>query len=207
MGERKPIIIIEHLEKQFGIWVFLEYRHSSIIYGKEYIWFTNVPLKYRRILGKYGRVFSESIVVLVKKNMINKKEVLILDPQSKKKLTYNDLLNYKYIIVGGILGDHPPRGRTKKLLTDNLPDIESRNIGEKQYSIDGSIYYVNYLWRNKSMDRYQYVDGVEIETLNGSIYLPFRYPVVNGKPLLAPGLKEYLVNGSIPDNILNELKQ
>lgn len=206
MAERKPVIVIEHLEESMGLWVFLEYRHSSMIYGREYLWFTNVPSKYHRILCRYGKVFSKSIVDLVKDGVVGGNEVLVLDPQAEKSLTYDDLLRYKYIVIGGILGDHPPRGRTKELLAKRLGKVETRNIGNRQYSIDGSVYYVNYLWTNKDLGNYKYIDGVEIKTPTGIIYLPFRYPVVEGKPLLAPGLREYLVKGSVPRSILKELE-
>jgi len=200
----KPIIIIEHLEDVLGIWIFLEYRHSSLIYGKEYLWFTNVPNKYHGILERYGRVYEDSVLNMVGKS-IGVDEVLVLDLQAEEILTYNDLLRFKYIVVGGILGDHPPRGRTKEFITSRLRNVEARNIGDGQYSIDGSIYYVNYLWLNKSMENYRFIDGLEIDTLHGSIYLPYRYPLAGDKPLIAPGLVEYLRGLGLPREILQEI--
>ncbi|MET1159945.1 MAG: RNA methyltransferase [Thermoprotei archaeon] len=207
MDERKkPVIIIEHLEQEMGIWILLEYRHSSLIYGKDYLWLTNIPTKYHRIFSKYAlRVYSESLLDLVRKSIVRSDEILVLDPQAEEELTYGDLLEFKYIVIGGILGDHPPRGRTKKLLTDKLGNVEARNIGDGQYSIDGAVYYVDYLWKNRNLKGFKYVDGVVIEAVDSEIRLPFRYPVVNGKPLLAPGLIEYLSTGKTPDYILREL--
>jgi len=201
----KPIIIIEHLEDTLGTWVFLEYRHSSMIYGKEYLWFTNIPLKYHRLMQRYGRVFKESILQLIERNMLKTEELLILDPRAEETLAYSDLLDYKYIVVGGILGDHPPRGRTYELLTSRIRGVDSRNIGDKQYSIDGSVYYVEFLWKNKSMENYEFVDGVTLDTNYGNIYLPYRYPLINNKPLIAPGLVEYLKNEKLPREILEEI--
>ncbi|RLG79857.1 MAG: hypothetical protein DRO13_05120 [Thermoprotei archaeon] len=203
--EQKPVVIIEHLEDTVGIWLFLEYRHSSLIYGSKYIWFTNLPEKYHAILSKYGRVSNKSTIDLVRGGEITAREVLILDPQAEKSLDYYDLVTHRYVVIGGILGDNPPRGRTKKLLTDKLENVEARNIGDGQYSIDGSVYYVDYLWRHRSLAGYSYVDGISIETRNGSIHLPFRYPLVEGKPLLAPGLLEYLREGRVPSYILREI--
>jgi ribosome biogenesis SPOUT family RNA methylase Rps3 len=206
MERRKPVIIIEHLEESMSLWIILEYRSSSIIYGRENLWFTNIPERYHRVIGKYGKTYCESLVDLVRRNYISVNEILILDPLAGEKLTYKDLLSYKYIVIGGILGDHPPRGRTYKLLTSRLEGVEARNIGDGQYSIDGAVYYVDHLWRNKSMEGFKYVDGVEFDTIYGSkVYLPFRYPIVSGKPLLAPGLIEYLTGKELPREILEEL--
>ncbi len=198
-------IIIEHLEDEFAPWILLEYRHSSLIAGRDMILFTNIPDRYHRILERYGTVSSESIVNLVSSGIIKGEDLVVLDPKAQRRLEREDLYG-KYVVIGGILGDHPPRGRTWELLTRKLLDygVITRNIGEGQYSIDGAVYYVVELWRNK-LDGFRFVDGVDIETPHGKIHLPFRYPVVNGKPLLAPGLVEYLVHGRIPREILEEI--
>ncbi len=198
-------VVIEHLEEELRPWIFLEYRHVSLIFGKENTIYTNIPNKYHRILNKYGYVYSMSIIDIIKKGIIKPYEAIILDPWAEKELTIHDLDNIKYVIIGGILGDHPPRKRTPKLLSSKLPEVEKRNIGKGQYSIDGAAYYVYYLYKNRTMNNYEYVDGVIINTVNGYIKLPFRYPVVNGKPLLAPGLIEFLTKGRLPRKILEEI--
>ncbi|MEM4532691.1 MAG: SAM-dependent methyltransferase [Desulfurococcaceae archaeon] len=205
MERGKPIVIIEHLEEYISIWLFLEYRSSSLIYGKEYLWFTNIPFKYNRLLSKYGRVFNKSIIELINDQFIKSNEVIILDPSSSKNLEYGDLIKYKYVVIGGIMGDHPPRGRTKKLISDKLPVVETRKIGDKQYSIDGSVYYVNYMWNHRDMSSYRYVDGVELTGESGSIYLPYRYPLEEGKPRITPGLVDYLLYGKLHDSIRREI--
>lgn len=163
-----------------------------------------MPPKYFQLMRKYGEVLSSSIVDLVNSGVINRREVIILDPQSSEPLSYYDLSTHKFVVVGGILGDHPPRGRTKKLISDRMIGVETRNIGAGQYSIDGSVYYVNYLWTRGDMRDYEFVDGVTVNTSTGHVYLPYRYPLVDGKPLLAPGLLEYLRDGELPDYILRE---
>lgn len=203
---RKPTIIIEHLEEEFSIWLFLEYRHSSLIYGKEYLWYTNLPSKYHKIMKKYGKTFEKSVIDLIREGFIDKSKVIILDPAAKEELTYIDLVENNYVIVGGILGDHPPRQRTKILLSSRLGDVKKRNIGNGQYSIDGAVYYVNFLWSNKSIEKMKYIDGITIETQYGYIRLPFRYPIVDNKPLTAPGLIEYLKSGTILEEIKRELR-
>jgi len=205
--ESKPVIIIEFLEEKLTPWLLLEIRHASIIYGREYLWITNTPVKYQRLLSRYGYVYSDSVIDLVSNNRINAGDVIVLDPIASKPLEYLDLVRFKFVVIGGILGDHPPQRRTHKYITSKLPsNINARNIGDNQYSIDGSVFYVNYMLINKSMSNYKYVDGVLLKRDDREIYLPFRYPVVNGKPLLTPGLEEYLFTGEIPDYIRKELE-
>lgn len=203
---KKPIIIIEHCEGELTPWLVLEYRSSSIIYGREYILFTNVPERYHKLLSKYGKARKERVVELIKARELLPDEIIVLDPRAKKELTYRDLVEAKYIVIGGILGDHPPKGRTWELITSKMPEsVRAFNIGEGQYSIDGTIYYVNYLWEHGNTIGYKYIDGVVVKTENWEVYLPFRYPLVNNKPLLADGLEYYLVHRKIRDDIWREL--
>lgn len=206
LGNCRPIAVIEHCEPEFSPWLILEYRHSSLIYGKEHILFTNIPERYIKIMSRYGRVSEKSIVELVLRGNINPEEIVILDPSAPLSLTYSDLASAKYIVIGGILGDHPPRGRTRLHITSKMPqNVRARNIGNGQYSIDGAIYYVQYLWQNKSANGFKFVDGITIETLSGYIYLPFRYPLINNKPLLADGLEYYLKYRKLREDIWLEL--
>ena len=55
------------------------------------------------------------------------------------------------------------------------------------------------------MNEFKYVDGVKINTREGHVFLPFRYPIRDNKPVLAPGLKEYLLSKRVPDHILKEI--
>ena len=204
----KPIVIIEHCEKDFSPWLILEYRHSSLIYGRDNVIFTRIPRRYHKIMLKYGRVYEESTIELLKENVIKPWELGVLDPKATETLTYSDLLTLKYITIGGILGDHPPKGRTYEYITSKMPSgVRSFNIGEGQYSIDGAVYYVHYLWINGSLQGFKYIDGARVDTEYGYVELPFRYPVVNGKPLLADGLEYYLKYRKIRDDIWLELTQ
>lgn len=203
---RKPIVVIEHCEPELSPWLILEYRHASMIYGRDCLWFTNVPARFHRVLGRYGHVMRESIVELAWRNTVNPADIVVLDPKAPKQLSYGDLETARYLVVGGILGDYPPRGRTWLFITSRMPEnVRARNIGEGQYSIDGAVFYVNYMWENKGLEGFRYVDGVVIEAEHGSVYLPYRYPVVGDKPLLADGLEYYLKYRRIRDDIWKEI--
>ncbi len=200
-----PIIVIEHLEEALSPWLILEYRHASAIAGRENLVFTNVPPNYTRLLSRYGRVVNESVVRLVKSGVLKASEVIILDPNASRRIEYEDFLRARYFVVGGILGDHPPRGRTYANITSKLPECEARNIGEQQFSIDGTVYYIMYLFRNRGIAGLGFVDGVTVETDHGYVYLPYRYPLVEGRPLLAPGLEYYIRYRRLPPEIAEEI--
>ncbi len=206
MAKRKPLIVIEHLEEELSPWLLLEYRHASLIVGRENIVFTNVPKEYHSILNKYAvKVYEESIL-----NLFDHNKILILDPVATERISLNDIDRVDYVVVGGILGDHPPRKRTFKYLSSKAPKALKRNIGEGQYSIDGAVYVITKFIETRDLESIEYIDGLTISHEEGGvvreIHLPFRYPVVDGEPLLAPGLKEYLIYGRIPGEILSELK-
>ena len=122
----KPIFIIEHLEPRIWKWCLYEYEHISQIVGKENLWITNVRRGSSR-LGKFGKVFRESV------KEMKLEGVCVLDPEARESLTSEDSGKFRYFVFGGILGDYPPRKRTKKELTKFLPDAGVRNIGKKQF--------------------------------------------------------------------------
>ncbi|MFZ8791399.1 MAG: hypothetical protein ACO2OS_03855 [Thermosphaera aggregans] len=204
----KPVIVIEHLEPEISPWLLLEYRHCSKIYGKDFLFITNLPTKYHKLLGKYANVLEKSVKALISENVLEKEATIILDPRSSVKLDFSTLNSAKYVIVGGILGEHPPKGRTYELITKELKGVKSFNIGDGQFSIDGTVYYINHLLNNKTDEGLSFVDGVTIEYFEPvyfSVNLPFRYPLENGEPVIAPGLKYYLQYRRLPEEVWREI--
>lgn len=60
----------------------------------------------------------------------------LLDLRGEKELSPSDSSTMKVFVFGGILGDHPPRDRTKLLRAD----IETlRNLGQPQLSTDTAV--------------------------------------------------------------------
>ena len=202
--ERKPLVAIECLESEFSPWLLLEYRHASIIYGKEHIMYTNVPRRYHSILKRYGYVREESVL-----DIFLGEEILILDPAADRIVSKSDLEDIEVVVVGGILGDHPPKGRTRKLLSERARGSKIRGLGSGQYSIDGAVYVFKYILEKGSLRGLAYIDGLELryskDDIEIKINLPFRYPLVNGKPLIAPGLKEFLIHRRLSRWIVEEM--
>jgi ribosome biogenesis SPOUT family RNA methylase Rps3 len=197
-GTKKVLIIIEHLEPVLGRWIWLEYAHVSKMVGPKNLLFTHVGRRSEaNQLRKIGNVSGKSIVNLLRSRNAT---TIILDPRSSNLLSPSDFSERTSLVVGGILGDYPPRGRTKMAITDKIPYLPSRNLGSRQFSVDGAVHIALEVCSGKPVSDIPTKTGIEI-TFNKhySTFLPFAYPLVGGKPLLAPGLKEYLRKGVLKD--------
>jgi ribosome biogenesis SPOUT family RNA methylase Rps3 len=181
--------IIELREKRISKWLQLEIEHSSLIVGKENLVLTNVRYKsHMRVLKKYGKVLRDSIIDL--KELHDK--IIILDPKAKEVLK-PDEAKEAILVIGGIMGDFPPRGRTFKYITSKLKNVRARNIGKHQFSIDGAIFVAKMIAEGKKLEEIPYVKKISIQVDPfHEIILPFAYPLVNGKPLIYDKLVEYL---------------
>jgi ribosome biogenesis SPOUT family RNA methylase Rps3 len=173
------IYLIEHLEPELWEWCLLEYKHISETVGKENLWFTNIKNKKdARKLDKLGKVFTESLIEL----KLEKKDMCILDPESEKILEPSDNQKFKYFVFGGILGDYPPRKRTKEEITSKLNGIEARNIGKEQMSTDNAVFTVKQILDGKTFEELEFQDNITIDINEfESVDLPYRYNLVNGK--------------------------
>ena len=172
--------IIEHLEGKVHEWCMIEYKHISRIVGKENLIITNV--KEAGELKDYAEVHAESVASL------GFEDICILDPEAEDVLKPSD--KFKYVIFGGILGDNPPRQRTKEELT--LAG-ERRNLGKEQFATDNAVYVAKKIVDGTDFKDLKFMDNIEIDTGEGeSCMLPFRYVIVNGKPLISKALVELL---------------
>ncbi|MEM3597199.1 MAG: SAM-dependent methyltransferase [Candidatus Bathyarchaeia archaeon] len=181
--------VIEHLEPEIGTWLNIEYMHASEIVSKNRLIFTNVKGEAdKNRLSSLGTVKEQSFAELY-----NPLEIVILDPKANSTLTPEDLANKKAVVIGGILGDHPPRGRTKLLMTSRCSEAAARNIGKDQFAIDGTVYVAKLVSEGFRLEEIPVKKGLTIK-LSGhhSIYLPYAYPLKDDKPLIHKALIEYL---------------
>lgn len=122
----KPIFVIEHLETEIGKWLLYEYANASEIIGKHRLTFTNIKRKNEALkLSKLGRVENKTAA-----EIFNQKKVIVLDPKAQQPLKTEDFQDAEAVIVGGILGEIPPKGRTFQLLTKSFPTATVRNLGK-----------------------------------------------------------------------------
>lgn len=182
-----PTYLIEHLEAKLYPWCLIEYKHISQMVGKKNLLFTNIrtPTQ-RKKLEPLGMVHHQRAAQL------NLPRACLLDPEAKQELKPADAKLFDTFIFGGILGDHPMQGRTKKEL--HLPGTPRRNLGSGQFPTDNAIYVVKEIVENRQLlKNIPVVDDIEVPLRPGeSIEFPFRYATIAGKPLVSPALVEYL---------------
>ncbi|MEM2342377.1 MAG: hypothetical protein QXX94_07615 [Candidatus Bathyarchaeia archaeon] len=188
------LFVIEHLEPEISKWLYFEYVNASRIVGRDKLVFTNVKrLEDFEILSELGIVKSESFI-----DIFSQDKIVILDPKASERLKPEDFTGIDAIIIGGILGDHPPKGRTRKLITSRVPAALSRNIGRGQFSIDGAIYVAKLVSEGIRLENISVKRGLHIR-LNerAEIYLPYMYPLKDGRPVISNELIKYLVSEEI----------
>lgn len=188
--ERKNrVFVIEHLEPELAKWSLIEYKNISKIAGKNNLYFTNIKnTRDARKLGGLGRVFRESVASL------RLKSVCVLDPEAMRTLKPREAGKFSYFIFGGILGDYPPRKRTERELTKRIVyKSEKRNIGKEQMSTDNAVYTVREISRGKPIGKLKFKDTISIK-INKilTLELPYRYNLVNGKPLISRELVRFI---------------
>jgi ribosome biogenesis SPOUT family RNA methylase Rps3 len=94
------------------------------------------------------KVHPEGILEMAKKNGISINEICLLDPKSPFPLSVSDATPsvqhserpgggpFRYFLLGGILGDDPPRDRTGHLRAMGFP---GRHLGTVQMTTDGAL--------------------------------------------------------------------
>ena len=182
-------LLIEHIEEELSQWLFLEYKHSTEIWLNSQ--FNN--LKNKKIYNRLKRLSSVDERSVVE--FADNDKTLVLDPQAELSLKPTDFENKKYIVVGGILGNNPMLGRTKKYISDKLPNATKRNLGKKQLSIDSTVFVARLIYEGIHLEEIELTNEVELKLNdNHSIILPYAYPVIDDTLIITPGLIKYLVN-------------
>lgn len=191
---KNSIFIIEHLEPELYEWCKIEYESISKIVGKSNLWFTNLKnIKNKLFLKKYGKILDKSVKEL------NLKNACVFDPNAEKTLSQGDCKNTNYFIFGGILGDYPPKKRTKKELTPFIKSERIRNIGKKQMSTDNAVLVVKEISEGKKLGDLKFKDKVEVKISEiESVGLPYRYRVINDRPFMSSKIIEYLKRKKSP---------
>ncbi|NPA84630.1 MAG: hypothetical protein GXO07_01330 [Crenarchaeota archaeon] len=195
------MIVIENLE-EFGEWVIYEYEHAHELLGGELL-ITNVKdEKMKEELERRGIRYEERSVSEIIESL--PKPWVVLDPKGEKELEPEEARGT--VIIGGILGSHPPKGRTWELLTSRLlpKGVLVRNIGKEQFSIDGAAAVAWLISRGKKLSEIEKVVGLEIEVeampgMSVVEELPYAYPVVNGEVFFSDKVREYLARKRLVD--------
>jgi ribosome biogenesis SPOUT family RNA methylase Rps3 len=178
-----PSFVIEHLEPKVFPWCNLEYKHISKWVGKGNLIFTNTKSSG---LKPFGKVMQKSI------RQLRFDKACVLDPEAKQTLTPEIAKKYQYFIFGGILGDDPPKERTKAELTQFLP-YPAYNLGKEQMSTDTAVIVTKLICDGRKLSDLKFQQSVEIKiSAYEEVHLPYKYLLIDGKPLLAPGIAAML---------------
>ncbi len=188
------IFIVEHMEDELFDWCMLEYRHISKVVGKDNCWFTNIDPADKKKLEPLGTVHEKSVADL------GLKRICLLDLNASGTLAPNDAKEFDYMVFGGILGDNPPRGRTKALrlalekkAKENALGI--RDVGPVQMSTNTAVLVAKTILDGTPLEKIPFLDTIQIEMGEGEeVELPYRYVAgKDGKPILPEGLIEKLM--------------
>ena len=137
-------------------------------------------------LASFGKVEPKSVADL------KLQKACVLDPEADETLTPEEAKNFDHFIFGGILGDHPPKERTRDELTAKLP-YPAFNLGKLQMSTDTAVIVTKMIKDGKRLEDLQFQESVEIQISDfESCVLPYKYLVIDGKVLIAPGVVEML---------------
>jgi len=185
------LFVIEHLEPRLSRWVLIEYEHASMIVGKENLVFTNVKRGFKT-LQRLGRVYRESAT-----EVFDREDTIVLDPKAEELLEPPDFDCARTVVVGGILGDHPPRGRTFSLITTKMKRARAKSLGNCQFSIDGAIYMALKVASGVKLSEIPVANSLTLKCGDLEIRLPFCYPLVNSRPVISPKLIDYLLRTDI----------
>jgi len=185
--KQQPALIIEHCEQTLSEWLMLEYKHAAKIWSGKLLFTRVTNIKATKVLRTLGSVKKENA-----KDLYAGKNCIVLDPQAQRPLIPKDCANADALIVGGLLGYEKPQGRTKTLIS-TTSGFQTRHLGPLQLSIDGAVFVIKAI--NLGLHLKDIEIAKEIEIIHDKVHstiLPFGYPIIDNKPVITPGLVEYL---------------
>lgn len=175
--------VIEHIGGKVYKWSIIEYKDCSKAVGKNNLIFTNIGKKEEGKLKGFGKIYNESV------ERLKLKKACVLDPSAKKALAPSDKKKFDYILLGGILGQHPRKFRTKEILKKE----ERRNLGKKQMPTNTALYVSYLIIKGKKLSEIKFKDKITVKINKMlDVDFPFRYVIKDGKPMLPEGLIEHL---------------
>ncbi|EPQ50758.1 DUF431-domain-containing protein [Gloeophyllum trabeum ATCC 11539] len=206
--------IVEHMEEDENTprslpeWVVLEYQHMRALAGaSSTVHFTHLS---QASTDSLTALFSASpqpsssesglaaayahttpILPFLSSMQIPLERVCLLDPKAPQEISPADAAEFDCFLLGGMLGDDPPRDRTSELRALGFP---SRHLGPVQMTTDTALGVTKKVVEDKiPLSEIPYVDFPTIRfSAKESVEMPFRYISQDGSPLLPPGMKDLL---------------
>ncbi|GMM36561.1 protein-arginine N-methyltransferase [Saccharomycopsis crataegensis] len=204
------IYIIEHMESGFTEWVTLEYSQIIRDIGAQNLILSSLPAttteadipKPLKDLGlqwttkEITELTTEDFSVIPSSG-ISKDQTCLLDPRAESDLVPEDSEKFQFFVFGGILGDHPPRDRTKELSIKY--GFEGKRLGNKQMTTDTAIRTTQIIIEKKT--RFEDIKFLDYPEIRFSKYeateMPFRYVIgEDGNPILPQGMVDLIKRDS-----------
>ncbi|MCX8184650.1 MAG: SAM-dependent methyltransferase [Sulfolobales archaeon] len=194
-------VVVEHLEECLSPWLMSEYSYVVKLFGEKVV-FTNVrSSQIRDALRRLGASTTELSIV----DLVTVGEVvnpIVLDPKARETLQPEDLEKADAVVIGGIMGEHPPRGRTYREITSRLAQRAlSRNIGKYQLTIAGAAYVLKRVSEGYRLELLDIRFGLRFTTTVGgyeiTVELPYAFPYEGAKPVLPEDYLEIIARKSL----------
>ena len=175
---REPLIIVEHMEEYPTRWLLAEYRVAA-----------------REALSRGARFLVAGVRDGVLQALLDREGIpwawehsweaydvpgtIVLDLWAPRDLDPLEATTARVFVVGGIMGDHPPRGRGR-LLAMSFDWASVRRLGPLQMSIHTSVWALLQVRSGVRVEDLPLVEGAEVEVEGPlgkyTVYLPFAYP-------------------------------
>ncbi|KAJ6465057.1 SAM-dependent RNA methyltransferase [Mycena vitilis] len=187
-------------------WVELEYAHMRSLAGSTAtVHFTHLSKASRNSLSSVflpasglvdASCHQDGVLDLIRQQLgegsSSLQKVCLLDPKAELPLSPEDGDGrFEWFLLGGILGDDPPRDRTAELRVLGFP---TRHLGPVQMTTDTALGVTKLVVDDKiPLDDITYVNfPTIIFNPKESVEMPFRYIAEGSEPKLPPGMRELL---------------
>lgn len=194
------LIVIENLEWWPTRWLLAEYSEAARVAGEA---------GYRLLVtGAENPVVLAALrsrgieAVPWRGYSLDSPRCILLDLEAVRPLEPWEASAADCIVVGGIMGDHPPRGRTR-LLRLVYRAAARRHLGPHQFSVDGAVKMALLVASGLRLREIPVAVGVSLEVEAGlgrvEVELPYAYPLRRGRPWVAGEVVELLSRGIVYD--------
>lgn len=200
------MILIEHMEEYPSRWLIAEYiealeearraGHELLVTGVR-------DPRLQSLLNRYRVPWSWEHSW----ELYDTPKTIVLDLWAGQDLQPDEAVAAEAFVIGGIMGDHPPRMRGY-LLTSRFNWAARRRLGPKQMSIHVATWAVIQVGEGKMLGELEFCDENTLRVDTGlhevQIELPFAYPCDDrGKPRIPERIIRLLENGVLWDEEIN----
>lgn len=197
-----PIIVVEHMEEYPSRWLVAEYaeaQRESVEAGFDFTVAGVRDPALQSLLSRSGVpwVWEHSWI------LHDSPKTIVLDLWADRDLDPSEAAGGEVFVIGGIMGDHPPRMRGA-LLSNRFDWAARRRLGPRQMSIHVAAWAVVRVWMGERVDELKLCDSARVSVDAGlytvEVELPFAYPCGgDGRPRVPGRIVELLARGVLWD--------